>query len=174
MLGFGRMTSGLAVGALAIGAALFMVTPGVAASTSGSGYGAGATYQVELSSNVPGEGFWIWAELGADQTGNYQETDCIHLGGGHATDAAAHSAGDVSGWAVSGGILTMDGINIIGGLETVDSVVNFSPMSSGYEPATSVKLTVTDALVSNPPIHVGTSFTLPVDGEVAPKLTGRR
>ena len=168
MLRFGRMTSGLAVGALAIGAALFMATPGVAASTSGSGYGAGATYQVELSSNVRGEGFWIWAELGANQTGNYQETDCIHLGGGHATDAAAHSAGDVSGWTVSGGILTMDGINIIGGLETVDLAVTFSPGTSGYGPATSMLVTVTSALVSSPPIPVGTSFRLPVDGEVAP------
>ena len=168
MLRFGSLISALAVAGVAIGAVLFMATPALAATTSGSGYSAGAQYQVELSSNVPGEGFWIWAELGANGSGNYQETDCLHLGGGHATDAAAHSAGDVSGWAVSGGPLTMTGVNIIGGLETVDIVVNFSPGPLGYGPATTMTLTVTGAMAPYPPIPVGASVKLPVDGQVAP------
>lgn len=173
MLRFGRMTSALAVAGLAIGTALFMATPAIAASTSGSGYSAGAQYQVELSSNVPGEGFWIWAELGSGSTGNYQETDCIHMGGGHATDAASHDAGDVSSWIVSGGSLTMNGVNIIGGLEKVDVVVTFSPGSSGYGPATSM----TVAWASGAPIigalrsgtgPIASPQLFPVHGEVAP------
>jgi hypothetical protein len=173
MIRFGRITSALGVAGLAIGTALLLATPAVAATTSGSGYSAGAQYQVELSTNVPGEGFWIWAELGANGSGNYQETDCLHLGGGHATDAAAHSAGDVLRWTVSQGTLTMNGVNIIGGLETVDIVVNFTPGPSGYGPASSITI----AWASGDPI-IGASVSatgpsaspqsFPVNGEVAP------
>lgn len=163
MLRFGSLISALAVAGVAIGAVLFMATPAVAATTSGSGYSAGAQYQVELSSNVPGEGFWIWAELGANGSGNYQETDCLHLGGGHATDAAAHSAGDVSGWTVSGGTLTMSGVNIIGGLETVN--ISVPVPTSGYGSVSQMTVTF-DAGV--PIIGSGTPLTLPVNGEVAP------
>jgi len=167
MLRFGRITSALAVAGLAIGTALLLATPAVAATTSGSGYSAGAQYQVELSSNVPGEGFWIWAELGANGSGNYQETDCLHLGGGHATDAAAHSAGDVSGWTVSQGTLTMKGIQALGGAVTTNIEVVYSPNSSGYGPVATMTVTVTQSYVQSI-FPVGTTFTLPANGEVAP------
>lgn len=164
---FRRATAGLAAMGLAIGAALLMA-PAATAATTGSSYGAGAQYQVELSTNVPGEGFWIWAELGPNGTGNYEETDCIHLGGGHATDAASHAAGDVTAWSVSGGTLTIEGVNVLGGLETVTLAVEFSPGSSGYGAASFMVATVTSALISSPPIPVGATLSLPVHGEVAP------
>ncbi len=169
MLRFGRLTSALAAVGVTIGAALFMAAPAVAAATSGSGYSAATQYQVELSSNVPGEGFWIWAELGDNgTTGSYQETDCIHLGGGHATDAAAHSAGDLSGWAVlSHSTLTMNGVQALGGAVTTNISVVYSPNSSGYGPVATMTVTVTQSSV--PLIFpVDFTFTLPANGEVAP------
>jgi hypothetical protein len=151
----------MAVGLGAAGAA-----PAFAAPASGSGYGAGAQYQVELSANVPGEGFWLWVELGAGGSGNYQETDCIHLGGGHTTDAAAHDSGNVSGWNVSDGVLTIAGINIIGGLETAE--VSVPLPSAGYGSVSQMTVTVTSAAVKHPPLPIGVPITLPAHGEVAP------
>src|SRR5579859_1678052 len=97
-------------GALALGALAVSGANSVRAD-----YGSGAQYQVEISSNPGGVGFWLWAELGPGQTSDYQETDCIHLGGGHATDAAAHASGSLGSWSVSNGTLTMYGMKLIGG-----------------------------------------------------------
>jgi hypothetical protein len=164
-----RIASALALAGMTMGAAgLVGAQAAFGAPAAGSGYGAGAVYQVELSSNVTGEGFWIWAALSPGGTGNYQETDCIHLGGGHATDAAAHDAGDVSGWSVSSnGVLTIPGVEILGGLET--ATVSVTLPASGYGTVGAMTITVTSSsVVTNPPIPVGPSFTLPAHGEVAP------
>lgn len=162
-----RITSALALTGMTMGAAGIVGVPAAFADpAASSGYGAGAQYQVELSSNVPGEGFWIWAALTPGGTGNYQETDCIHLGGGHATDAAAHDAGDVSDWSASNGMLTLTGVNIIGGLETVKISVPLP--TSGYGSVSEMTITVVSAMVQQPPIPVGASIPLPAHGDVAP------
>ena len=170
MRGFGRVGAACAVAGLLTGAGFGAAPSAFAGSTGGSSYGPGAVYQVELSSNVPGEGFWIWVELNADGTGNYQETDCIHLGGGHATDAASHDAGDVT-WNWSNGMLDIQGLEIIGGLETVD--VSVPPPAPGYGSVSSFAVT----WMGGAPI-VGASETesgpspspvwFPAHGEVAP------
>ncbi len=123
-------------------------------------YGAGAVYQVEISANPPGTGFWVWAELSPGGTGDYEETDCIHLGGGYATDGGIHDAGSVSGWSVANGVLTMTGVKIIGGAETATISV---PMNGhpGW-----MTLTVTSAVV--PIIPVGVTLNMPAQVQVAP------
>jgi hypothetical protein len=138
------------------------------ASTARAGYGSPAAYQVEISSNPPGFGFWIWAELDQDMAGgDYQETDCIHLGGGHIVngeprDAAAHDAGDVSGWSIdpTTRTLTMHGVDIIGDAETVDVAVPL-PASGQYGHVNLVTLTY----VSGAPIIAG---TFPAQVQLAP------
>lgn len=165
MRGVKRIASTVAVAGMAAGMGVAGAPAAFAMPASGSGYGAGAQYQVELSANVPGEGFWMWLELGSGGSGNHQETDCIHLGGGHATDAAAHDSGDVSGWSTSGGVLTITGVNIIGGLDTADISVPLP--SAGYGTVSQMTVTVTSA-ISGAPIPNGASFTLPAHGEVAP------
>jgi hypothetical protein len=140
--------------------ALVAVTVAAAAAlaTSASAdYGAGAVYQVEISANAPTGAFWIWAELDpGGVSGDYQETDCIHLGGGHATDAAAHDSGSVTGWSVGNGMLTMTGVNIIAGLETATISVPL-PSSGAYGHSNGMTLTVTSAIV--PIIPVGATLT---------------
>lgn len=158
-----RISKRTATIAVTAGAALAF-TAGTAATASASSDYSGASYQVEISANTAGGSFWFWSELGAGQTGNYQETDCIHLGGGHTTDAAAHDAGDVSGWSVSDGRLTITGIEIIGGLETATLSIPVSAGVLGH--STGMTLTVTSAVV--PLIPVGTSLTLPSQNQVAP------
>ena len=123
-------------------------------------YGPGAVHQVEISANPKGQGFWMWTELSADGTGDYEETDCIHLGGGHATDAAAHDAGTLS-WTISNGVLTMTNVQIIGGLETA----TFTVPANGGHPA-QLTITVTSAIV--PIVPVGTVMTMPAQVQVAP------
>lgn len=147
----------LSTGALAASPALAAPGP--------SGYGGGDTYQVEFSANTPSLGFWMWAALEPGPTGNYQETDCIHLGGGNLTDAAAHDSGNL-GWSVTDGTLTMTGVSIIGGLETATVSVPLSGPGAGYGPISTVTVTVTAASI--PILPVGTSLTLPASGEVAP------
>lgn len=139
-------------------------TAGPAAASGSSDY-SGGTYQVEVSANTAEGSFWFWSELGANQTGNYQETDCIHLGGGHATDAAAHDAGDVGGWSVGGGVLTITGVEIIGGLETATLTIPLST-AGNYGHSNGVTVTVTSAVVEI--IPVGASLPLPSQNEIAP------
>lgn len=127
-------------------------------------YGAGATYQVEVSANPPGFGIWLWAELSPDGSGDYQETDCIHQGGGSATDGAVHDSGSVTGWTVANGHLTMTGVKIIGGLETATFSIPVSQAVLGHY--NWVTVTITSAIV--PIIPVGAVMTLPAQVQVAP------
>jgi hypothetical protein len=143
----------LLAGCLIVAAALFFGT----AAGARADYGPGAVYQVEISANaVPGPSFWFWAEL--DQggaSGDYQMTDCIHVGRG-GPNAAAHASGDVESWYVSGGRLTMTGVKIIGGEEKATISVAL-PSSGMYGHSNQVTVTVTSAIV--PIIPVGAVFT---------------
>jgi hypothetical protein len=144
-----------------------VLTIGVAAAgaTSASAdYGSGAQYQVEISSNPGGFGIWLWAELGPGTTSDYQETDCIHLGGGHATDAAAHDSGSLSSWSVNNGTLTMIGMNVIGGAATVNISIPVGP--SGYGSIRSMTITVTSE--AQPFFPPNVPLTFPATGTVAP------
>jgi hypothetical protein len=154
----------LLLGATAAAAALLGT-----ASTARADYGSHAVYQVEISSNPPGFGFWIWAELDPGMTsGDYQETDCIHLGGGHIVngqprDGAAHDSGSVTGWSVDNNArtLTMQGVNIIGNAETVDVTVPLPATGGQYGHVNSMTLTY----VSGAPIISG---TFPAQVQLAP------
>lgn len=125
-------------------------------------YGSGAQFQVEISANTPDVGFWIWAELGPNQTSDYEETDCIHLGLG--PDGALNDAGSLSSWSVTNGSVTMDGMLILGGLETATVSAPIGPNGT----INAVTITVTSAAIPNPPIPVGASLRLPAAGVVAP------
>jgi hypothetical protein len=141
-------------------------------------YGAGAAFQVEISANTSHGSFWIWAELDPSApgamygaSGDYQETDCIHLGGGHATDAAAHDSGSVSGWWVSNGALTMTGIKIIDSLETATiSIPTASATGLGH--SNGMTLTVTSSVLPDPTAAglppIGVSIPFPSQNQVAP------
>jgi hypothetical protein len=157
---FGRIRRvGLALssaGALAVGIAA------AGASPVSADYGSGAQFQVEISGNAPGVGIWLWAELGPNQTSDYEETDCIHLGGGSATDGALHDSGSLTSWSVSNGTLTMNGMKVLGGLETATVSAPIGPNGT----INSVTITITSAIV--PIIPVGASLTLPAAGVVAP------
>ena len=139
----------LATGALT--AALF-------AATAAADYGSGAVYQVEISANAqPGPSFWFWAELDPGGAGgDYQMTDCIHVGRG-GPNAAAHSSGDVESWSVGGGMLTMTGISIVGGANTATISVAL-PSSGMYGHSNYVQVTVT-AAAPGAPLPVGAVFT---------------
>lgn len=147
-----------------VAAAIFLATASVARAD----YGSPAAYQVEISSNVPGVGFWIWAELDQDMAGgDYQETDCIHLGGGHIVngqprDAAAHDSGEVSSWSIdwAARTLTMHGVNIIGNAETVAVTVPL-PATGSYGHVNWMTLTYEGGA----PI---TSGTFPAQVQLAP------
>lgn len=116
------------------------VTLAAAVTPAAADYGAGSVYQVEISANPGGGGVWFWAALspsspgGTSGAGDYQEADCIHLGGGHfvggqALDAAAHYGGELK-WSVTGGTLTMWGIRAIGGIDPL--TISVSLPASGY------------------------------------------
>jgi hypothetical protein len=150
---------------VAAAAAVLLLTAG----TARADYGDHAVYQVEISSNPPGFGFWMWAELDPGMTsGDYQETDCIHLGGGHIVngqprDAAAHDSGSVTGWSVdtNARTLTLHGVNIIGNAETVDVTVPLPAAGGQYGHVNSVTLTY----VAGAPILAG---TFPAQVQLAP------
>jgi hypothetical protein len=143
-------------GALAMGLAAVGAIP-VSAD-----YGGAAQFQIEISANTPTVGFWLWAELVPGQASDYEETDCIHLGGGPATDFAAHDSGSLTSWSVSNGTVTMTGMKIIDGLETATVSAPIGPNGT----ISSMTFTITSAVV--PIIPVGASMTLPAAGVVAP------
>jgi len=139
---------------LMLGAAVFLGT----AASARADYGPGAVYQVEISANAATGSFWIWAELDpGGASGDYQETDCIHLGRG-GPNGALHDSGSVSGWSVGGGALTMTGVKILGGLETATISVPL-PTSGTYGHSHGMTLTVTSALIPNPPTPVGATLS---------------
>ena len=149
-----RRVSFMLVGCLAAAAAVFF---GTAAGASAE-YGPGAVYQVEISANAqPGPSFWFWAELDPGGTsGDYQMTDCIHVGRG-GPNAAAHASGEVESWSVGGGMLTMTGVKIVGGANTATISVAL-PSSGMYGHSNYVTVTVT-AAVPGAPLPVGAVFT---------------
>lgn len=165
---------GLTAGALA-----------VTAGTAAADYGPSAAYQVEISANTAQGSFWIWAELDpssgvptSGSSGDYQETDCIHLGGGHfntqgqALDAAAHDSGSVASWSVGDGTLTMTGVQIIGGLETATISIPTSTAPGGYGHTNGMTLTVTSSVLPDPASAglppVGASIPFPSQNQIAP------
>ena len=163
-----------AAGALALGAGL---STGVLLATTGpagADYGSSATYQVEISANTKGAqatqgNFWVWLALtpsspGATSgTSDYQETDCLHLGGGHATDAAAHDAGSGT-WNISNGTLYLTGVNIVGNAETATFAVPL-PTSGTYGHTNGMTMTVTSGTAPIPP---GIPLSYPSQNQIAP------
>jgi hypothetical protein len=127
-------------------------------------YGSSALYQVEISANTKEVGFWLWAELSPGPTGDYEETDCIHLGGGVANDGGIHDSGELTGWSISNGVLTMYGMKIIGGAETAKVTIPVGPNIIGH--ANTATITITSANV--PILPVGTVLTMPAQVQVAP------
>ncbi|HJQ49802.1 MAG TPA: hypothetical protein VJ838_04760 [Gaiellaceae bacterium] len=134
------------------------LTAVVFASTASADYGPGAMYQVEISANSqPGPSFWFWAELDpGGASGDYQMTDCIHVGRG-GPNAAAHASGEVESWSVDGGMLTMTGVKIVGGANIATISVAL-PSSGMYGHSNYVKVTVTGA-APGAPLPVGAVFT---------------
>lgn len=127
--------------------------------TASADYGSRAVYQVEISSNPHGSGFWMWAELDPGMSsGDYQETDCIHLGQG-GPNGALHDSGSVSGWEITGGVLILHGVKVLGGAETVD--VSVPVPTGGYGHSYSVTITPT----GGPPVIAG---TFPAQVQLAP------
>ncbi len=158
-----KISKGAATIAATAGVTLALTASTAVTAAASSDY-SGGSYQVEISANTAQGSFWFWSELGPGGTGNYQETDCIHLGGGHTTDAAAHDAGDVSGWSVGGGALTITGVKIIGGLET--ATLSVPVPAGGFGHSDGMTLTVTSAVV--PIIPVGVPLPFPSQNELAP------
>lgn len=101
------------------------------ARTAFADYGPGAQYQVEISGNcngpgscvpgvIKGYGIWIWLELNADHTGDYQAADCGHAGPGNVPEVpgAFHDSGDVTWQYTNGGsTIEIDGATIFGSEE---------------------------------------------------------
>jgi hypothetical protein len=120
-----RRSALLVLAAAAVAVALFAGT----AATARADYGPGTQFQVEISANnVHGGNFWFWAALGPGQESDYQNTDCIHssAGGnpGSGPNGAAHTSGELASWSDSGGIIEMDGVQIVGGLATANYFVS--------------------------------------------------
>jgi hypothetical protein len=134
------------------------LTAALFAATASADYGPGSVYQVEISANAqPGPSFWFWAQLDpGGASGDYQMTDCIHVGRG-GPNAAAHASGEVTSWSVSGGMLTMTGISIVGGANTATVQVAL-PSSGPYGHSNYAKVTVTAANVPGAPFPVGAVF----------------
>ena len=144
----------LLTAALVLGAAVSLGT----AASARADYGPGAVYQVEISANaLPGPSFWFWAELDpGGASGDYQMTDCIHVGLG-GPNAAAHASGEVESWSVDGGMLTMTGVKIVGGANTATVSVALPSSGAMYGHSNYVKVTVT-AAVPGAPLPVGAVF----------------
>jgi hypothetical protein len=105
---------------LSSAAAALLVGGAVAATAApaSADYGPGATYEIEISSNITGPqggGIWLWLGLHPNAgtttsgTGDYAGADCGHGLG------AKNDRGDVT-WTVSGGVLTITGV-VLNGLQ---------------------------------------------------------
>lgn len=140
---------------------------GVVASPARADYGTGTQYQVEISANSVDRGnFWYWAALGPGQESDYQNTDCIHtssLLGPDGTDGATHSAGTLTSWSDSNGIIEMDGVSIVGGAARANFYVSDQPHSNWF------KIVVTWEAVPVLPLNVPLVWSGPqTQVEVAP------
>ncbi len=127
-----------AIGASAgLGAAVLAATAG----TASADYGPSSTYQVEISGNTPVNGVWLWAALTPSPTnpnagtGDYEETDCIHLSRIGVPFDAAGNAGGTLNWSISGGVLTMTGIEFASGQTTATFTVPLPQGTYGHEVA---------------------------------------
>jgi hypothetical protein len=105
--------------------------------TARADYGPGTQFQVEISANnVQGGNFWFWAALGPGQASDYQNTDCIHSSAGgnphSGPNGAGHTSGELSSWSDSGGIIEMDGVQIVGGLETANFYISDASHSNTF------------------------------------------
>jgi hypothetical protein len=121
---------------LVAGATAVVVFAGGTA-TAHADYGPGTEHQVEISANSLHNGsFWFWAALGPGQESDYQNTDCIHSSAGgnpqSGPNGASHSSGELTSWSDSGGIIEMDGVKIVGGLETANFYISDAPHSSTF------------------------------------------
>jgi hypothetical protein len=166
-----------AAAALLAGGGLTVGGLAVTAGTASADYGPSAAYQIEISANTnhPSEGsFWMWTALtpaspGATYgTGDYQETDCIHQGGGHATDAAAHDSGTLD-WSLdlSSDTLTLSNVSIIGGAETATVTVSVTTTTYGHTNGMTLVVTAPNpAPPGLPPYGVPLSF--PSQNQIAP------
>jgi hypothetical protein len=118
-------------------------------STAHAGYGSSTAYQVEISSNPPGQGLWFWSALDSNGLGgDYQETDCIHLPK-LGLVGAAHDSGEVSHWDTNGGMLNIYGGGVIDFTETVE--ISIPLPAGGYGHASSILVTP----LSGPPLIAG-------------------
>lgn len=94
--------------ALALALALTLaVSVSAGSASTAHAYGRLAQYQIGLSFNCNNValcgsslgGFWGWAELDSDNTGDAQLTGCQHFQGGGAA-GAQHFSSDVQGWFI--------------------------------------------------------------------------
>lgn len=109
-------------------------------------YGRGAQYQIEISENcnglqscdlAQGNGVWLWIELNADGTGDYEGADCAH---GVPTptgviSGAFHDSGDVT-WTSDGQTITITGVTLAGTLPLTITV----PAADGHYAMTSTQV----------------------------------
>lgn len=82
-------------------------------------YGQGAQYQIELSYNCSktacgpivgsGAGLWLWIELSANNTGDYQGSDCLHGSGAIADSGSVTWAYGLNGSIVISGLILAGG-----------------------------------------------------------------
>jgi hypothetical protein len=110
-----RSIAAAAAATLAGGAAMAAAAPAWA------DYGHGSVYNIELSANLAGKdggGAWIWIQLQANGTGEYQGSDC-----GHGQAPATPDSGTVS-WSSSDGQLTISPVvlNGLGGFPATVTV----------------------------------------------------
>lgn len=103
-------------------------------------YGSGNQYQIEISDNcnglqnclvAQGDGVWLWIELNADGTGDYQAADCAHNvvePNGTTISGAFHDSGDTT-WSVTNGVITINGVRLLGGAVPVTITV---PANDGH------------------------------------------
>jgi hypothetical protein len=135
------------------------LTAALFAPTASADYGQGAVYQVEISANqLPGPSFWFWAELDPGNVGgDYQMTDCIHVGRG-GPNAAAHASGEVESWSTDGSYLTMTGISIVGGANTATIKVALPSSGAMYGHSNYAEVTVTAVNSLHAPFPVGAHF----------------
>ena len=117
--------------ALVAVAALAALTLGIHTQrAAAAGYGQGAVYQIEISSNVAGPaggGIWLWIELNSSGGGDYTGSDC----GRGAAEHATPDAGDVSSWSVNGGVLTIEGV-VLNGFGGLPVTITIPLPASGY------------------------------------------
>lgn len=137
-----RIIAAAAAATLAGGAAVAAAAPARA------DYGPGSVYNIELSANLAGPqggGAWIWIQLQANGTGEYQGSDC-----GHGLAPASPDSGTVT-WSSSGGELTISPV-VLNGLGGFPATVT-APAAYGHYTGT------LGSFITLPPFIPGTAGT---------------